>query len=246
MNGTMSERFRLLLDPGSFSLIQGDEDGKLIGAAGTVDGRPVCVIALNPEANVSIDPVLILRQELAMLDYAEVHGIPVIYLANRPAQVAMETTAIPVNILRTFIDSRGAGRAFARFARPSGVVPRIAIVYRPIATTLTYPVAECDTVVMIEGSGMSLARPDMVKLMTGDDSPYGGARMHAEISGTCDAFVESEEEAIGGARRYLGYFPGNYRQAAPVLGPRDPVQDHAPLWTNLSRKIPTTRSRSMH
>jgi acetyl-CoA carboxylase carboxyltransferase component len=232
MNEIMSGRFGLLLDPGSFSLIQGDEEGDLIGAAGTIDGRPVCVIAFNPKASTLIDPFLILQQELAMLDYAEEQGIPVIHLADPPSRVAMKTPNIPVNILTSFIDPRGAGRVFARFARLSGIVPRIAVVFRPIATTLTYPVAECDTVVMIEGSGMSLAYPDMVKLMTGDDSQYGeygGARMHAEIAGTCDVLVGSEAEAISWVRRYLGYFPGNYRQPAPVLGPRDPAQDSATL-----------------
>ena len=184
MNQIMRDRLGWLLDPGSFKLHGLIDDGELVGGTGMIGGRRVCVIAINPSSSITADPFDVLQQELALLDLAEEEHLPLIHLADRPGRVSMETTAIPFSILQTFIDPRGAGKVFARFAQLSGIVPRIAVVFRPIATTLTYPVAECDTVVMLEGAGMSLARPDMVKLMTGDPSPYqdyGGARMHAEI-----------------------------------------------------------------
>lgn len=232
MNRIMAERLGFLLDAGSFSLVAGDEDGELIGGVGTIDGRSVCVLAINPEASVQFDPVEVLRQELATLDYAEEHRLPLIHLADRPGRIAMETTAIPSTIMRTFIDSNGAGRVFARFAQLSGVVPRIAVVFRPIATTLTYPVAECDSVIMVEGSGMSLARPDMVRLMTGDASPYedyGGARMHATVSGTCDVLVPSEEEALRWVRNYLSFFPSHFEEFPPSACAKKPAGDMRPV-----------------
>lgn len=228
MNYLMAERLGLLLDPGSFTLTGDSDDGELVGGTGTVDGRRVCVIALNPEASVARDPFEVLQQELALLNLAEKEQIPLIHLADRPGRVAMETTAIPYGIIQTFISSRGVGRIFARFAHLSGVVPRIAVVFRPIATTLTYPVAECEAVVMLEQAGMSLARPDMMKLMTHDSrsyEEYGGARMHAEISGTCDRLATSEREALRWVRQYLSYFPSSFmgkpphtEAAAPVRG----------------------------
>lgn len=163
---------------------------------------------------------------------AEAEHIPLIHLADRPARVAMETTAIPLTIMQTFIDSRGAGRIFARFARLSGVVPRIAVVFNPIATTLTYPVAECDTAVMLNRAGMSLARPDMVRLMTGDASPYedyGGARMHTEISGTSDKLVFSEKEALAWVRKYIALFPSHYTEKPPVAPSLLPEPDYPGL-----------------
>ena len=222
----MAERLGWLLDPGSFTLTGKADDGELIGGTGTIGGRRVCVIAINPEATRKTDPFDVLQQELALLDLAETEHLPVIHLADRPGRVAMETTAIPFAILQTFIDPRGAGRIFARFAQLSGVVPRIAVVFRPIATTLTYPVAECDTVVMVERAGMSLARPDMVKLMTGDQSSYedyGGARMHAECSGTCDLLAASDKEALQWVRRYVGYFPLSFQDAPPRGQPGQPA-----------------------
>jgi methylmalonyl-CoA decarboxylase subunit alpha len=228
MNTVMSERLRLLLDPGSFVLQGAGDDGELVGGTGMIGGRRVCIIAINPASSETADPFEVLQQELALLDRAEAEGLPVIHLADRPGRVSMGTTAIPFAILQTFIDPHGAGRIFARFAQLSGVVPRIAVVFRPIATTLTYPVAECDTVVMLENAGMSLARPDMVKLMTGDPSSYedyGGARMHTGISGTCDMLAASEEEALLWVRKYLGYFPSSFRESPPSLSSLEPTRD---------------------
>ncbi|MFA6333623.1 MAG: carboxyl transferase domain-containing protein [Methanoregula sp.] len=227
MNSVMTERLSLLLDSGSFCLSGEYDDGELVGGTGTIEGRRVCIIAINPKAVRQIDPFDILQQELALLDLAEKERIPLIHLADRPGRVAMETTGIPFAILRTFIDPRGAGRVFARFAHLSGIVPRIAVVFSPIATTLTYPVAECEAVVMVEQAGMSLARPDMVKLMTGDKSSYdeyGGARMHAEISGTCDMLAVSEREALHWVRRYIGYFPASFMDRPPCVQPTEPVR----------------------
>ncbi len=225
MNALMETRLAHLLDAGSFCRAGPDHDSEMIGGTGTIGGRKVCIVAINPRATVSEDAFDILRQELELLDMAEREKIPLIHLADRPGRVAMETTAIPLQIMRTFIDRRGAGRVFARFAQLSGIVPRIAVVFSPIATTLTYPVAECDTVVMVHRAGMSLARPDMVRLMTGDPSPYeeyGGAGMHSETAGTCDKMVFSEDEALAWVRRYIGYFPLHFQKKPPCLPPVPP------------------------
>src|SRR5690625_1121585 len=40
----------------------------------------------------------------------------------------------------------------------------------------------------------------------------GGAKMHCSVSGCGDVLVETEEEAIQFARRYLTYFPQNYKE----------------------------------
>ena len=228
MNSVMRNRLENLLDHDSFSMLTGlNDNGELIGGTGKINNREVCVIAINPHATAQIDPFEVLQQELELLDYAEEHQIPLIHLADRPGRIEMGTTAIPTHILQTFIDSNGAGRIFARFAQLSGLVPRIAVVFSPIATTLTYPVAECDTVIMVNDAGMSLARPDMVKLMTGDLShydDYGSAKMHAEISGTCDMLASSEKEALCWVRQYITFFPTNYMKK-PLIIPSKPPKN---------------------
>jgi len=228
MNTLMKERFDVLLDPDSFVPLIRSDDTELIGGTGVIEGRKVCVIALNPVASVSLDPFEVLQDELSLLEYAQSQHLPVIHLADRPERVAMSTTAIPLSIMRTYIDPMGVGSVFTRFARLSGVVPRIAVVFSPIATTLTYPVAECDIVLMTSTSGMSLARPDMQRLMAGESAPYedyGGAKMHAEVSGTCDMLAESPVAALHRVRQFLHFFPSWYGEYPPVFNPRDPDPD---------------------
>ena len=139
----MAERLGWLLDPGSFTPHGETGDSELIGGTGTIDGRRVCVIAINPEATRKTDPFDVLQQELALLDLAETEHLPVIHLADRPGRVAMETTAIPFAILQTFIDprvpagslpvsrnspasSRGSRSCSARSRRPSPIPLRSA------------------------------------------------------------------------------------------------------------------------
>jgi len=49
MNPLMTSRLSLLLDPGSFLPQCTPGDGELVGGTGTIGGRRVCIIAINPE-----------------------------------------------------------------------------------------------------------------------------------------------------------------------------------------------------
>ena len=207
------------MDNGSFKVTHGNLYGELVGGTGTIDGVSVSILAINPDASVNIDPFEVIQQEIGFLDMVEKEKIPLIYLADRPKRILMETTEIPTHIMTTFINPNGVGKIFSKFAKLSGVVPRISVVFNSIATTLTYPVAECDVLVMVENSGMSLARPDIVRLMTGDESSYedyAGAKMHSEISGTCHVVTSSEKEALNWVKDYLGFFPSNYLDLPPI------------------------------
>lgn len=228
MNSLMRVRLNTVLDQGTFSPLIRSDDTELIGGTGTIEGRKVCIIALNPVASIPLDPFDVLQDELALLEYAKNHHLPVIHLADRPGRVPMDITAIPLSIMRTFIEPKGVGSVFTRFARMSGVVPRIAALFSPIATTLTYPVAECDVVLMTKAAGMSLARPDMQRLMTGESEAYetyGGAEMHATVSGTCDILCETPTSALQAIRKTVQYFPSWYREYPPVFEPKNPDPD---------------------
>ncbi|WP_181391787.1 carboxyl transferase domain-containing protein [Methanospirillum lacunae] len=239
----MRVRLNTVLDENTFTPLIRSEDTELIGGTGYIEGRQVCVIALNPVASVPLDPFEVLQDELALLDHAEMNHLPILHLADRPERVAMGTTAIPLSIMRTYIEPKGVGSVFTRFARLSGVVPRIAVVFSPIATTLTYPVAECDVVLMTKASGMSLARPDMQRLMTGESESYeayGGAEMHASVSGTCDILCDTPTDALQLVRKTLQIFPSYYSDSPPVFEPRNPDPD-ARLPSPLTLAYPYSR-----
>lgn len=228
MNTLMKDRIETLLDCHSFQLLTSSDDGELIGGTGLIHGKKVTVIAINPLSTLQENPFEILQDELRLLDYAEHNHLPLVYLADRPGRVAMDRTAIPLSILKTYGDPNGVGSIFYRFATLSGVIPRVAVVFSPIATTLTYPVAECDCVIMTKEAGMSLARPDLEKAMSGEKSPYteyGGAEMHAEISGTCDILAQTSHQALEYARTFCSLMPSWYGERPENYPAKKPDPD---------------------
>jgi acetyl-CoA carboxylase carboxyltransferase component len=50
----------------------------------------------------------------------------------------------------------------------------------------------------------------------------GGAKMHCSVSGCGDVLAKTEEEAIGLARRYVGYFPLSFEDAPPAIEAKAP------------------------
>ncbi len=64
----------------------------------------------------------------------------------------------------------------------------------------------CDHILMTEGSGLFLAGPALVQAAIGQKvsaEELGGAKMHAEISGTVD-FREATDEVVSGAGALAG------------------------------------------
>jgi acetyl-CoA carboxylase carboxyltransferase component len=51
----------------------------------------------------------------------------------------------------------------------------------------------------------------------------GGARMHTSVSGCGHFLVKSDEEGVDLAKRYLGYFPANWREEPPAAPPAEPA-----------------------
>ncbi|TVQ57109.1 MAG: acyl-CoA carboxylase subunit beta [Phycisphaerales bacterium] len=97
-----------------------------------------------------------------------------------------------------FPDTDDFGRIFRNNAVISakGITQISAIMGNCVAGGGYLPVL-CDTLLMTEGSGLYLAGPALVKAAIGqevDSEELGGAKMHAEISGTID-FREPDDEA---------------------------------------------------
>jgi len=51
----------------------------------------------------------------------------------------------------------------------------------------------------------------------------GGARMHTGVSGVGHFLVKSDEDGIDTAKRYLSYFPTNWRTEPPAAPPAEPA-----------------------
>src|SRR5699024_144384 len=124
-----------------------------------------------------------------------------------------------------FPNRRGAGRIFHNQIKMSSRVPQICLLFGPSAAGGAYIPAFCDIVVMVEGNAsMYLGSPRIAEMVIGEKvtlDEMGGARMHCSVSGCGDVLVESEEEAISFARKYLSYFPANFRQTPAKITSSD-------------------------
>jgi acetyl-CoA carboxylase carboxyltransferase component len=125
-------------------------------------------------------------------------------------------------------------RAFALWARLSGLVPRIAVVAgRCFAGNAV--IAGCsDLIVATENASLGMGGPAMIEgggLGRVDPDDVGPAAMQA-ANGVVDLLVADEEAAVAAAKRLLGYFQG---ATAPGAAP-----DQAPL----REAIPERRRRA--
>lgn len=105
-----------------------------------------------------------------------------------------------------FPDEDDFGRIFRNNAVISASeIPQFAAIMGNCIAGGGYLPVLCDKLLMTEGSGLYLAGPALVKAAIGqivDTEELGGAKMHAEISGTVD-FLEPDDEACLKRLRHL-------------------------------------------
>ena len=221
------ERVRLLLDERSFV-----EDGLLAGAeqeaagaegvvtgVGTLDGRPVAVMANDPTVKAGSWAPRTVEKILRVQERAMSLRCPLVYLVDSAGARIDEQTQM-------FPGRRHAGRIFFNQVRLSGVVPQVCVLFGPSAAGGAYIPAFCDVVIMRDGNAsMYLGSPRMAEMVIGERvtlEEMGGARMHTAKSGCGHALVASDQEGIEFARRYLGYMPSNFEGRPPASGARPP------------------------
>src|SRR5207248_7598022 len=139
-------------------------------------------------------------------------SIPMVYLVDSAGARITEQ-------VQMFPGRRGAGRIFFNQVRLSGVVPQVCVLFGPSAAGGAYIPAFCDVVIMRAGNAsMYLGSPRMAEMVIGEKvtlDEMGGARMHTGVSGCGTLLVKTDEEAIEVAKRYLSYFPTNWREDPP-------------------------------
>jgi methylmalonyl-CoA decarboxylase subunit alpha len=228
------ERLRRLLDPGSLV-----EDGALANAVdpelpadgvitghGTIDGRPVCVMANDSTVKAGSWGARTVEKIVRLQEVAAEQKVPLLYLVDSAgARITDQVEMFP--------GRRGAGRIFHNEVHLSGVVPQICLLFGPSAAGGAYIPAFCDVVVMVEGNAsMYLGSPRMAEMVIGEKvtlEELGGARMHCSVSGCGDFLVKTEDEAIALARRWLSYLPTNHRGLPPTAPPRWPRAGARPV-----------------
>jgi acetyl-CoA carboxylase carboxyltransferase component len=218
------ERVGLLLDEGSFAeealLANWDEDGLgadgVVTGVGRIDGRAVALMANDPTVKAGSWGPKTVEKILRIQERALGLRVPMVYLVDSAGARITEQ-------VQMFPGRRGAGRIFHNQVKLSGVVPQVCVLFGPSAAGGAYIPAFCDVVIMREGNAsMYLGSPRMAEMVIGEKvslEEMGGARMHTGVSGCGHQLVDSDEEGIATARRYLSYLPGSWEDDPPALTP---------------------------
>jgi acetyl-CoA carboxylase carboxyltransferase component len=223
------DRIALLCDDGSFvedgllanaSAVDLPADGVVTGA-GTVDGRPMCVMANDPTVKAGSWGARTVEKIVRLTEHALKHELPVVWLVDSAgARITDQVELFP--------GRRGAGRIFYNQVRLSGRVPQVCCLFGPSAAGGAYIPSFCDIVIMVEGNAsMYLGSPRMAEMVIGEKTTLeelGGARMHVTVSGCGDNLATDDEDAIDQARAWLTYFPRCWREAPPRYEPSAPAR----------------------
>src|SRR5947209_13623650 len=223
------ERLRLLLDDADSFVEEGllvqalagdlPADGVVTGV-GPVGGRPVAVMANDSTVKAGSWGPHTVEKIIRIIELARKRAIPIVYLVDSAgARIDRQVEMFP--------GRRGAGKIFYNQVQASGRIPQVCCLFGPSAAGGAYIPAFCDVVFMVEGNAsMYLGSPRMAEEVIGEKvtlEEMGGARMHAEKSGSGDLVVADDKAAIESARAYLAYFPQNWREPAPSSEARPPA-----------------------
>src|SRR2546423_6105588 len=223
------DRLALLLDEGSLRedalLANAAADGLpadgVVTGTGTVDGRPVCVVANDTTVKAGSWGARTVEKIIRVTEYALTHEVPVFWLVDSAGARLTDQVEL-------FPGRRGAGRIFYNQVRLSGKVPQVCCLFGPSAAGGAYIPAFCDVVFMVEGNAsMYLGSPRMVEMVVGEHTTLeemGGARMHATVSGSADNLAADDADAIAQARAYFGYMPQSWRAPLPTYAAKPPAR----------------------
>jgi methylmalonyl-CoA decarboxylase subunit alpha len=224
------ERIERLLDGDSFVeealLANWEQDGLgadgVVTGLGRVAGRPVAVMANDPTVKAGSWGPKTVEKIIRIQERALALRIPMVYLVDSAgARITDQVMMFP--------GRRGAGKIFHNEVKLSGVVPQVCVLFGPSAAGGAYIPAFCDVVIMRDGNAsMYLGSPRMAEMVIGEKvtlEEMGGARMHTGTSGCGHMLVKTDEEGIELAKRYLSYFPTNWRQEPPPAPPAQPSSE---------------------
>jgi 3-methylcrotonyl-CoA carboxylase beta subunit len=232
---TARERIAKLIDPGSPYFELGiyaahEMYGEWGGApcAGTVTGlakvcgRTFMLIVNDATVKAGAFFPMTAKKVIRAQNIAIENRIPTIYLVDSAG------VFLPLQE-DVFPDTDDFGRVFRNNAVMSAMgIPQITAIMGMCVAGGAYLPVMCDHILMTEGSGLFLAGPALVQAAIGQKTSaedLGGAKMHAQISGTVD-FREADDDACLTRIRALVDKIG-----APNVSPFSHVKSRDPLYS---------------
>jgi 3-methylcrotonyl-CoA carboxylase beta subunit len=233
------DRVRSLIDPGSPFLEVGQlaahgmyggevPSAGLITGIGRVSGRECMIVANDATVKGGTYFPLTVKKHLRAQEIAAQNRLPCVYLvdsggANLPNQDEV------------FPDRDHFGRIFYNQATMSAAgIAQIAVVMGSCTAGGAYVPAMSDECVIVRNQGtIFLAGPPLVKAATGEvvsAEDLGGGELHSRTSGVTDHLAESDEHALGIARRIVANLNGAKRTELLLRKPAAPLYDPAEMY----------------
>jgi acetyl-CoA carboxylase carboxyltransferase component len=211
------ERIAHLLDPqaeffeiGLWAAYKMYEEWGNIAAAGTVvgignvAGIPCMIIANDASVKAGAFFPQTCKKLIRAQRIAFECSLPIIYLVDSAGVfLPMQDEIFP--------DEDDFGRIFRNNSVISAAgIPQFAAIMGNCVAGGAYLPVLCDKILMTEGSGLYLAGPSLVKAAIGqvvDQEELGGARMHAEVSGTVDFHEKDDASCLKRLRSLVALLP---------------------------------------
>src|SRR5437899_1425061 len=232
---TARERVTLLLDEGTELMELGlwaahgmyEEFGGAPGAGvvtglGRVSGRLCMIVANDATVKAGAFFPMTAKKVLRAQTVALENRIPTLYLVDSAG------VFLPLQE-DVFPDTDDFGRIFRNNAVMSALgIPQITAIMGMCVAGGAYLPVMCDHILMTEGSGLFLAGPALVQAAIGQKTSaedLGGAKMHAQISGTVDFREPDDGSCIKRIRALVD------KMGAPNASPFSHVKSRDPLFS---------------
>jgi 3-methylcrotonyl-CoA carboxylase beta subunit len=232
---TARERIAKLIDPSSqffelgiYAAFEMYEEWGGAPGAGTVTGlakvcgRTFMVIANDATVKAGAFFPMTAKKVIRAQNIAIENRIPTIYLVDSAG------VFLPLQE-DVFPDTDDFGRVFRNNAVMSAMgIPQITAIMGMCVAGGAYLPVMCDHILMTEGSGLFLAGPALVQAAIGQKTSaedLGGAKMHAQISGTVDFREPDDDACIARIRALVD------KMGAPNPSPFSHAKPREPLYS---------------
>ena len=230
---TARERIAKLIDPrspffelGIYAAYEMYEEWGGAPSAGTVTGlaqvcgRKFMIIANDATVKAGAFFPMTAKKVIRAQNIAIENHIPTIYLVDSAG------VFLPLQE-DVFPDTDDFGRVFRNNAVMSAMgIPQITAIMGMCVAGGAYLPVMCDHILMTEGSGLFLAGPALVQAAIGQKTSaeeLGGAKMHAQISGTVDFREPDDDACIARIRALVDKMGAPNPSPFSHVAPREPL-----------------------
>jgi 3-methylcrotonyl-CoA carboxylase beta subunit len=178
----------------------------VVTGIGTVADRRVMLIANDATVKAGAFFPMTVKKVLRAQRIAKDNRLPLVYLVDSAG------VFLPLQE-EVFPDEDDFGRIFRNNAVFSALgIPQYAAILGNCVAGGGYLPVLCDKLLMTEGSGLYLAGPALVKAAIGqvvEHEDLGGAKMHAQLSGTIDFREKDDPACLERLQRLIAMLPAD-------------------------------------